>query len=325
MTLRIGIIGVGVMGSEHARIVREDTHGAHLAAVCDADEDRARAAAAGAQVFTNPLDLIQSNQVDAVIVAAPDSTHHHLVLACIEAAKPVLCEKPLAATAAEALQVVEAEIATGRRWVQVGYMRRFDPPYVEMKHACDRGAIGEPVILHNIHRNAVAPEWFNGPMSVTNAFVHEIDISRWLLGCELVSAHVRSGPGRDPLLITMETERGQFVSTEVFMNCQYGYHVHAQLVGRHGTIETANPITTFSNASGKHACAYPDNWVPRFRNAYVIQTNAWTKRAASGVPNDGASAWDGYVTTAIAEQIVAGLETGGPTHITTKSRPAIYG
>ena len=157
MSVAIGVIGTGVMGSEHARILREETSGAHLAAVCDAYEGRASAAGAGSKVFTDPLAHINSDQVDAVMIAAPDAVHGELVLACIEQGKPVLCEKPLALTAAEALEVVEAEVAKGRRLVHVGYMRRFDRPYVEMKRLREAGEIGKPVILHNVHRNPVVP------------------------------------------------------------------------------------------------------------------------------------------------------------------------
>ncbi len=324
MSVAIGVIGTGVMGSEHARILREETSGAHLAAVCDADEGRACAAGAGSKVFTDPLALINSDQVDAVVIAAPDAVHGGLVLACIEQGKPVLCEKPLALTAAEALQVVEAEVTKGRRLIQVGYMRRFDGPYVEMKRLRETGEIGKPVILHNVHRNPVVPTWFSGPMSVTNAFVHEIDMSRWLLGSEMVSAQVYSGPGGDPLMITMQTDRNEIVSTEVFMNCGYGYHVHSQLVGRNGTIETALPTATIRNFSGQHSAAYPDNWIPRFRDAYATQMNAWVKSVRSGGSNDGASAWDGYVTTLLAEQIVAALDTGASAHFVVGSRPAFY-
>ncbi|ASP82982.1 Gfo/Idh/MocA family protein [Sinorhizobium meliloti] len=324
MSVAIGVIGTGVMGSEHARILREETGDAHLAAVCDADEGRARAAGAGSKMFTDPLALINSDQVDAVVIAAPDAMHGALVLACIEQGKPVLCEKPLALTAAEALQVVEAEVAKGRRLIQVGYMRRFDEPYVEMKRRREAGEIGKPVILHNVHRNPVVPTWFSGPMSVTNAFVHEIDMSRWLLGSEMVSAQVYSGPGGDPLMITMQTDRNEIVSTEVFMNCGYGYHVHSQLVGRNGTIETALPTATIRNFSGQHSAAYPDNWIPRFRSAYATQMNAWVKSVRSGGANDGASAWDGYVTTLLAEQIVAALDTGSSAHFVVGSRPAFY-
>lgn len=313
------------MGAEHARILREETVGAYLAAICDADESRARAAGdVGSQVLTDPNALIFSEKIDAVVIAAPDSWHKELALACIEAGKPVLCEKPLAVTAAEAIQVVEAEIAKGRKLVQVGYMRRFDPPYVEMRGVRQSGVIGQPVILHNVHRNAVVPEWFTGAMSVTNAFVHEIDISRWLLGSEMISVQAHGGPGGDPLMITMETDRGEIVSTEVFMNCRYGYHVHAQLVGRDGTIETAVPIVTLTNASGRHGFAYPDNWVPRFRAAYVNQMNAFVMAVTSGQTSGGANAWDGYVTTSIAEQVVAALETRSVTRFSIMPRPSFY-
>ncbi|WP_026187147.1 Gfo/Idh/MocA family protein [Ensifer sp. BR816] len=324
MSVAVGVIGTGVMGSEHSRILREETSGAQLSAVCDADEDRARAAAGGRRVFTDPLELINSDHVEAIVIAAPDAMHGSLVLACIEVGKPVLCEKPLALTEAEALQVVEAEVAKGRRLVQVGYMRRFDAPYVEMKRLREAGEIGKPVILHNVHRNPVVPAWFSGPMSVTNAFVHEIDMSRWLLGSEMVSARVYSGPGGDPLMITMQTDQNEIVSTEIFMNCGYGYHVHSQLVGRDGTIETALPTATVRNVAGHHGSTYPENWVPRFRNAYTSQMNAWVRSVRTGESSHGAGAWDGYVTRSLAEQIVAALGANATAQLTIEARPAFY-
>ena len=213
MTLSVGVIGLGVMGAEHLRLLREETAGVRVAAICDADAERAGRLAQDAEVFSDPLALIASDRVEAVVIASPDATHAGLAQACVAHRKFALCEKPLAGTAAEALQVVDAEVALGRRLIQVGYMRRFDPAYVEMKRAKDSGEIGEPVLLHNQHRNAAAPDWFTGPMAVTNSFVHVIDISRWLLGSELVSAVVHAAPGGDPLMITMETDKGEIVST----------------------------------------------------------------------------------------------------------------
>jgi myo-inositol 2-dehydrogenase/D-chiro-inositol 1-dehydrogenase len=323
MSVAVGIIGTGVMGAEHARILREETRDADVVAVCDADEGRARAVAHGAAVFTDPLALIGSDGVQAVIVASPDDTHAALAIACLKAGKPVLCEKPLAATSTEALKVVEAEVAIGRRLVQVGYMRRFDPAYLEMKRFSEAGGIGTPVLLHNVHRNVAAPSWFTGPMAVTNSFVHEIDISRWLLDAEMVSAQVHAGRAGEPLMITMETDRGEIVSTEVFVNAAYGYNVRAELVGRNGSVELAAPTLTLVNRAGWHGHDYPDNWVPRFREAYRLQMNAWVEAVTSGAPI-GASAWDGYVTTAIAEQVVGTLATGERTRIALGDRPGLY-
>lgn len=323
MTLSVGVIGLGVMGAEHLRLLREETGGARVVAICDADAARARSLAGDAEVFSDPLALIAESGVEAVVIASPDATHAGLALACIAAGKPALCEKPLAATATEALSIVDAEVASSRRLLQIGYMRRFDPAYAEMQAVRMAGGIGEPVLLHNIHRNAAAPDWFTGQMAVTNSFVHEVDISRWLLGSELVSAIVHAGPGGDPLMITMETDRGEIVSTEVFMNAHYGYHVHAQMVGREGTVEMAAPTVTLTNRGRQHGHAFPANWVPRFADAYRIQMRAWVDAVLGGVPT-GASAWDGYVATAVAEQVVTALQTGAKAQLFLGARPALY-
>jgi myo-inositol 2-dehydrogenase / D-chiro-inositol 1-dehydrogenase len=323
MSVGVGVIGTGVMGSEHARLLGREIPGAHLAGVSDADTARARAAAAGAIVFPDPRSLIASDHVGAVIVASPDGTHAEMTLACLEAGKPVLCEKPLASSAAEALRVVQTEVALKRRLIQVGYMRRFDPGYQELKRIKDEGAIGATVLLHNVHRNVSAPEWFTRPMAVTNSFVHEIDISRWLTGSEMVSAHVASGPGGEPLMITMRTDRDEIVSTEVYINAAYGYHVHAELVGRQGTVALAPPSLTIRNKDRFGGGGYPDNWIPRFADAYRRQLANWIGAVTTGTPV-GASAWDGYIASAIAEQIAAGLAENHATTLKYPSRPSLY-
>ena len=324
MSVGVGVVGTGVMGSEHARLLRREAPGAHLAGVFDADPDRARAAAAGAVVFSDPRSLIASERIEAVVIASPDATHAELTLACLEAGKPVLCEKPLASTAAEALRVVQAEVALNRRLIQVGYMRRFDPGYQEIKRIKDEGGVGATALLHNVHRNARAPEWFTGSMAVTNSFVHEIDISRWLTGSEMVSAHVAAGPGGDPLIITMQTDRDEIISTEVFMNAAYGYHVHAELVGRSGTVALAPPSITLRNRDGAGGHSYPENWVPRFADAYRRQMVEWVRFVKSGAPV-GASAWDGYVASAIAEQVAAALSEAREATLTYAPRPPLCG
>jgi myo-inositol 2-dehydrogenase/D-chiro-inositol 1-dehydrogenase len=323
MSVGVGVLGTGVMGSEHARLVSRDIPGAHLAAVFDADPARAQAAAAGATVFPDPRSLIKSGRVAAIVIASPDATHAELALACLEAGKPVLCEKPLATSAADALRVVQAEVALQRRLIQVGYMRRFDPGYQEMKRIKDEGGIGATVLLHNVHRNVSAPEWFTGPMAVTNSFVHEIDISRWLTGSEMISAQIASGPGGEPLMITMRTDRDEIVSTEVYVNAVYGYHVHAELVGREGTVALAPSSLTLRNKDRIGGLSYPDNWIPRFADAYRRQLTDWTSAVTTGTPV-GASAWDGYVASAIAEQIAAGLAESHATTLKYPSRPSLY-
>ena len=323
MTLAVGVIGTGVMGAEHARLLREEVRGGRLAAVCDVDAARAADAAKGATVFTDPVALIASPEIDAVVIASPDATHAALARACLNAGKPVLCEKPIAATATEALGLALAEAALGRRLITVGYMRRFDPAYAEMKRAIDGGLLGAPVLLHNTHRNASAPDWFTDQMAVTNSFVHEIDISRWLLGAEMVSAQVHAGPGDDPLMIMMATDAGQIVSTEVTMHAAYGYHVHAEVLCREGAVGMAAPTRVLTDHAQQHGHTWPLNWVPRFAEAYRLQMTAWLASVEDGRPV-GASAWDGYAASAIAEQVVGALKSGQKVSLSLSERPALY-
>src|SRR6476620_3521999 len=135
VTMRIGVIGVGVMGADHARKLDAQVAGAAVTAIADFDEQKAKAVAAemrAATVAADSFELIGSADVDAVVIASRDSTHAELALAAIAAGKPVMCEKPLAPTVEQSARVAAAErvtVGSGTPLVSVGFMRRFDPGY----------------------------------------------------------------------------------------------------------------------------------------------------------------------------------------------------
>lgn len=332
MSVRVGIIGVGIMGADHARILASHVPGAVLQAVTDADPARVKAVAdeTGARsVAADPLALIRDPQIDAVLIAAPDATHKALTLACLEARKPVLCEKPLAPTAAECREVLAAETKLGKRLVQVGYMRRFDPAYVEMKAAMQSGRLGAPLMFHCVHRNVAAPSWFDSRMAVSNSAVHEFDIARWMLDAELAAVQVfrpkaarADSPGA-PVFLVLETARGHLVNIEVFIDAAYGYDVRGELVCEKGTVSLAQPGRTETNLSLAHGGAYPADWRPRFADAYRLQALAWIA-AITGDAGAGASAWDGYAAAAVAEAGLQSLAENRSVPITLVEKPALY-
>ena len=331
MAIRIGVIGTGVMGADHARTLGRHVSGAVLKAVYDADAARAKIIAeeTGAEtVAASPTALIEDRTVDAVLIASPDATHKELVLACLQARKPVLCEKPLAPTPAECLDVIEAEAKLGKQLVQVGYMRRFDPSYVDMKAAHRSGQLGKALMFHCLHRNVSAPSWFDARMAVTNSAVHEFDIARWLLDDELVSVQAYA-PGASrleagsPVFLVLSTAKGLLVTIEVFNNAGYGYDVRGELVCETGTLSLRQPASIESNASLARMISYPADWRLRFATAYRLQLDAWVHGLTAGRP-EGASAWDGYAASATAEAGVRSLAEGHPVAIEPAKRPPLY-
>lgn len=332
MSVRVGIIGVGVMGADHARILASHVPGAVLQAVTDTDPARVKTVAdeTGARsVAADPLALIRDPQIDAVVIASPDATHKALTLACLEARKPVLCEKPLAPTAAECREVLAAETSLGKRLVQVGYMRRFDPAYVEMKTAMQSGRLGAPLMFHCVHRNVAAPSWFDSRMAVSNSAVHEFDIARWMLEAELAAVQVfrpkaarADSPGA-PVFLVLETARGHLVNIEVFIDATYGYDVRGELVCERGTVSLAQPGRTETNLGLAHGGAYPADWRPRFSDAYRLQALAWIAAINAGT-SAGASAWDGYAAAAVAEAGLQSLAENRSVPIALIEKPALY-
>jgi myo-inositol 2-dehydrogenase / D-chiro-inositol 1-dehydrogenase len=147
MTIRVGVVGAGVMGAEHARILHGSISGATVTAVADPARDRAHAVAVetGARPFSSAEELIASPFVDAVLIASHDGAHADQVAACLELRKPVLCEKPLAPTVQECQALVEQQKAIGgTQLISVGFMRRFHPAYRELKERLAEGAVGQP-------------------------------------------------------------------------------------------------------------------------------------------------------------------------------------
>jgi myo-inositol 2-dehydrogenase/D-chiro-inositol 1-dehydrogenase len=323
--LRVGVIGAGVMGGDHARTVASATHGAVLTAVADIDSARARALAAetgAGLVTTKPAELIQSSEVDAVIVASHDSTHTDLVLACIAAGKPVLCEKPLALDLDDCALIIAAERAAGRRLVSVGFSRRFDPALVELKHAMDAGEIGRPLLAHAVHRNVSSDPAGDSASTVLNSAIHELDQTPWLFSSPVteVSWHAPGSTSRlparqDPQLLLIRTADGALTTVEVFVNAVYGYDVRLEVVGESGTLALGAPAAVVKDTALTRQSAYPADWRPRYAAAYRAEVQAWVDAVVAGSYQGSAlaDAVDGYRATAVAHAVIESMGSGGGT------------
>lgn len=331
MSVRVAVIGAGVMGGDHARIIAHDLSGATLHVLCDDNEDRARTvgdACGAVDVTTDPMASIARADVDAVLIASPDDTHSALTIAAIDAGKPVLCEKPLAPNSEDCLNVIKAEVKLGKQLVQTGFMRRFDPSYVEMKSVLDSGALGCAIMMHNFHRNMEAPDWFTGQMAISNSAPHEFDIARYMLGTEYVAITAFQGASATaiaPVIMVLETTDGQLVNIEVNNNSGYGYDVRGELVGEKGSVDLGRPADVTINTRLQAARSFAKDWRPRFAEAYSQQNRAWIRSIKNDQPDPcAADAWDGYAATLTAEAGVISLGTGTRATLALAEMPEIY-
>lgn len=332
MTIRLAIIGAGIMGADHARIFAEDIPGASVRVICDASQARAEAVAEryGAEAASDPAAVIARPDVDAVVIAAPDAFHAPLSRACIAAGKPGLCEKPLSQSSAECLAVMADEQAAGRRFLQLGFMRRFDQSYIEMKAALDQGRIGRALMMHNFHRNVETPSSdFTGAMAITSSAPHEYDVARHVLGTSFTAISAfqpkRSDAVVAPVMMVLETEDSQIVNIEINNNAAYGYDVRAELVGERGAVAMHHvAYSQTDSALGQHL-AYDADWRGRYAEAYRRQNKAFLRFVATGVfPDRASDAWDGYVAAMVGEAGVRALSSGARVTIQMIEQPAFY-
>lgn len=341
--LRVGVIGVGMMGADHAERLVHRIAGAELVAVSDPDRVRAEELAGrfdGVRVIADPLQLVADDGVDAVVIASPGFVHEEQVLACIEHGKPALCEKPLTMDSESSLRVVEAEHKAGRPLIQVGFMRRFDPEYAEMKSILDSGRLGRTLLLHNTHRNQSVPDpSFRSEMIVRDSLVHEVDVARFVFGEEIDTITVLSPAPTsaahegvvDPQVAIFHMAGGGVVTSEVFVNCQVGYEVRAEAVAEKGTVtvgrSSSGLYTTVAGEGGTSGAwggpVAPDFRV-RFARAYDLEVQAWVDASRRGEVV-GPTSWDGYAATAVCTAGMESLATGRPVKVDLADRVSVLG
>ncbi|MCG7203765.1 Gfo/Idh/MocA family oxidoreductase [Streptomyces arenae] len=318
--VRIGVVGAGNMGADHVNTLHRWVSGAEVVLVADIDKGRAAEVAAavpGARAIDDPLALIAAPEVDAVVIASHDSTHADLAIAGARAGKPVMCEKPLAPTAAECVRVLREDRAD---LISVGFMRRFDPGYVELRAALGAGTAGAPLLVHCRSRGVSSAPGATDEFSVTGSAIHEFDTVPWLLDSPVVEvswhaarpASAATGL-RDPQLMLLRTADGALTTVETFLNAGYGYDIRCEVVGEHGTLALTDPARLVSDTARTRATGYPADWRPRFADAYRLELQAWVDAVAAGRPAPLATAYDGLVASAVAEAVIASMHADGRT------------
>lgn len=334
MELRIGVIGCGAIGKEHIKRLQNKINGCKVVAVSDVFEQGAKTAAdlaGGVKWYTDVPSIVNDADVDALVVCSPGFAHKEAVLQAIAAEKPVFTEKPLSTTAADCREIVDAEIASGKHLVQVGFMRRYDRGYNQVKAILDSGDFGDPLIIKCTHRNPEVGTNYDTPMAVHDTAIHEIDVLHWLISDEYVSAQVLIPKTtkyshealRDPQIMLLKTKSGAVIDLEVFVNCKFGYDINCEVICEEGVVHMPAPSFPSVRKCGYFATPIEQSWINRFIDSYDVELQNWVDCAKQGKV-DGPTAWDGYVAAVTADALVQSQQSGAEELILTGEMPAFY-
>ncbi|WAX81739.1 Gfo/Idh/MocA family protein [Streptomyces sp. KMM 9044] len=299
--MRIGILGLGRIGAFHAETL-SGLDSIESLVVSDPFADAAKAAAErfDAEVADSPEAVLAAG-VDGVVIAAATDAHPGLILACVEAGVPVFCEKPVARTMAEGVQVLKAVEGQGVP-IQIGYNRRFDAGFVAARAAVRSGELGR---LHTVRSTTLDPA--PPPAAYIAASggifrdcsVHDFDIIRWVTGREVTEVYAVGGNrGADYIKEAGDADTTGAILTlddgtiAVVSNSRHnarGYDVRMEIHGFTDSIavglEDKLPLRSVEPGVAFPADTPHDFFMDRFTAAYRAELTAFTEVAAGSRPS----------------------------------------
>ena len=337
--LKIGIVGCGAIGKDHCRRLINNIAGCTVVAVSDYVAEAADETAKqyGIKSYGNDCDgMIKDPEVEAVVITSIDPTHHDYVMKTLAEEKWCFCEKPLAQNAKDCEEIMAREQELGKKLVQVGFMRRYDTGYAEMKRIISSGEIGKPILIKAAHRNVSQGPGFKTENGITNVAIHELDICRWLLDDEYEDGQVvkvrqssNSKEYDNPQVVLLRTKNGCFIDVEVQVADGYGYDIQCEVVCENGTVKLPDPYAVVrrsrpdpNNLPGENMPIMV-NWKDRFIDAYDIEFNDWVSAVHAGEFR-GPSAWDGYVACVAGDALNESRGTSQFRKIDTIEKPDMY-
>ena len=327
--LTVGVIGLGKMGWIHVQNLATLPK-VRLLAVASRREETRIAAATSLDIprlYADYEALLGDDDVQAVVVAANTSEHAELVIGAARAGKAVFCEKPAALTLVEMDRVLSAVRAAGVPF-QIGFMRRFDPPYTRAKRRIEAGGVGRPVSFLGISRDPYlpAPE-DKSALARGNLFldlgIHDYDLACWLMGDQVVEVYAVGGALVYPQLrdfgdldnaqVTLRFAGGAMGSINLSRNARYGYDVRTEVLGSEGALRIGDLRQTSLDLLTRDGVCYETYpwYEERFATAYRQELDhfaAWVL----GEAEPTATGEEGRAALAIALAATESFRMGRP-------------
>jgi myo-inositol 2-dehydrogenase / D-chiro-inositol 1-dehydrogenase len=295
--LRIGVLGAGRIGKIHGG--NAATHPkAKLIAVADPMPGAAEGLASqfGARAMS-PEEVIASPDVDAVLICTPTTTHADFIEAAVKAGKSVFCEKPVDLSSDRIRSCLSVVKASGKQ-LMIGFNRRFDPNFAELKRRIDAGAVGNVEIVTVLSRDPNPPHaGYVGTSGglFRDMMIHDLDMARFLLGEDPIEVHAVGSSIVDPAIgaegdvdtaaVLLKTASGKIAQISNSRRATYGYDQRIEVHGSGGLIRAGNMHrSTVEVATGAGFLADPvqDFFLQRYGEAYRLELDAFITAVLNG-------------------------------------------
>jgi myo-inositol 2-dehydrogenase/D-chiro-inositol 1-dehydrogenase len=324
MTIRFALLGAGRIGKVHAKAITSNPD-AKLIAVADAMPAAADAIAKqyGCEVRTIEK-ILASADIDAVVICTPTDTHADLIERFSAAGKAMFCEKPIDLSLPRVkacLAVVEKNKST----LMVGFNRRFDPHFMAVREAIDKGAIGTVEMVTIISRDPAPPPAEYAMRSggiFRDMTIHDFDMARFLLGEEIETVSAQGSSLVDPAIgkagdydsvsVMLATASGKHATISNSRRASYGYDQRIEAHGSLGSVAAENQRAVsieVATAAGYTRPPLLDFFMTRYTQAYANEISAFID-AIGGKRTASPSGKDGLIALALADAAVKSVQEG---------------
>lgn len=298
--LRISVLGCGRIGRMHADNIAAHPRAA-LAGVFDVHAPSASEMAAKHNVtsFATAENAVVADDVDAVLIATPTSTHVDFIETCVAAGKAVLCEKPIDLSLSR-VNALKDRIGASDVPIMLGFVRRFDPGHRAARQAVVDGEIGE---LHQVvitsRDPGMAPDAYietSGGI-FRDMTIHDLDLARFMLGEEVsaVSAHgsrlvnpdlMAQCEDYDTVVVTLLTPSGKQAVITNSRQASYGYDQRVELFGPKGMVisdnHRENQVTRHMATFTGQAAPLQNFFIERYSDAFNAEIDAFVDAVETG-------------------------------------------
>lgn len=290
-TVKLGVVGLGRLGRNHAANIHYRLPNAELTAICSVVQtelDNVAEEMKPRYCYTDYREMFKNQELDGVVIASNSQAHCEMACAAAElGVKNVYIEKPLGMALDEVEQIRIAVGKSNIRVFQVGYNRRFDASYRALKKKLEEGYIGKPILIKMVNRDPASMADFIIKFSPTSGglvfdmLTHDYDAARWFLNADATTAYGLGGVYAyeglaavndiDNCGILCKFDNGAMGWFETSRNCSYGYHTETEVFGTDGCLRVCvtptNDRVLYLDKQGIHQSTvswFYEYWEPTF-------------------------------------------------------------